>query len=357
MRMENKNTHHVTCNSATPESQKHFLFTIPVVPYGCICTKKIRSDEYTEAIQKTKAYKTLKSSLETHGYPTEKICIEVLPAKTAFRPKLEKLIWGFRDSPTPKEGPVAVIIVNDLFSLGSTEAEILTLYKILFDSKIGLLILPTISPVHSGTVDIETFSTVEALAENEQTKFRFLSESAILSNLQELSRISLRATTAPSRLGRSTADPTLPQNFRLLYWLYEGYFIKESEALNNELTGILKKGVFYNYCRLYEESPFYALDEEKFHRFDFRLSEKPKRFGVLDPAFSDWLINTPDHAELPHDERLKWKVPSKATSLTLQRYRLKALGGKSAMSRASHRFYMGDILSEMKNKLLDLFKD
>lgn len=325
--------------------------------YSYLCTKKIDSNDF-DAIRKTKTYIKFKNLLTENGLEDVPIHIELMNSKKDFRTDLHAFIRELqfntfkksRDDKICDLSVSAVLIIDDLFCLGGDENQISSLYETLYRLKIGLYVLEEHKPSTQGHLSFKQYQTIlqpTLTGDDKLEDLQLIPPSSCQANILELQQMKLDSTHP--RSGRSIKYNEIPHGFPLIYWLYESYMIQESEALQNEFF-VLSKNIFYKYCHEYENSELYGIHEKAFQTFDYLLHEKPKRYGTLKPNFKSWLLEDEKKKlfDLSSEERIDFSIPAHATELTIQRYRLKAEGGKSSMSTASRRFYYPQAIEEFK---------
>lgn len=326
--------------------------------YSYLCTKKIASHDF-DAIKRTKTYIKFQSLLMENGLGCVPIHIELLNNKNDFRTDLHAFIRDLQfsvfkhsdNSVSDDHALSGVLIIDDLLSLGGNEAQISAMYETLYQLKIGTFVLENRNTSTGGYASQKKFQTIlQSNISNEDRleDLQLIPYSSYKTNLLDIQKMNLGSK--PPRSGCSSTYNSIPASFPLIYWLYESYMIQESEALRNEFF-FLSKNIFYKYCKMYEESEVYGVHEKAFHTFDFLLQDKPKRYGTLKPNFKNWLLGTNNEslADLSPEKRVDFSIPAQATEFTIQRYRLKAVGGKSSMSTASRRFYYPNAIEELKH--------
>ena len=126
--------------------------------------------------------------------------------------------------------------------------------------------------------------------------------------------------------------------------LFMTIIIKETEALDNPLTGAMPKSTFLALCGEYEASPSYWSDERKACDENKDLIDIPKRVGKLPDRF-DQLVEFADaHRQ---QGRLEETILDGCrqfgikpmTELTFYRYLAKRDGGRGAMRTASFHYH------------------
>ena len=332
--------------------------------YSYLCTKKIAQHDF-EKIKKTKTYVKFRNLLKANGLENVLIHIELLNSKKDFRSDLDAFIrelqfktyQNLNETKTAKQSVSGVLIIDDLFSLGGNEQQIVELYSILYNLKIGLFILQENKPCSNDSISYTKYKTINQEYLSDKSKLEnlsLISQDSFEANVSSLHKMSLRSSLP--RSGRTSKHDELPHEFPLVYWLYESYMIHESEALQNEFFK-LSKNVFYKYCQMYEQSDFYGLHETAFEAFDYRLKEKPKRYGTIREDFSNWLLLHDEKCinDLSANEYHNFSIPPNATDLTINRYRLKAKNGKSGMSIATRRYYYPDAIEQFKHIQNEIF--
>lgn len=240
-----------------------------VVGYGCVASSqhsvkddRFLSNEEIEWRKNTKAASDIQKvtdaikKLRDLFLPESSIVIDVIGGSYRRRHHLEECLksMGYGDS----------IVIASINSLGLNSEELLKNYKKIFKKRIGLLL-----PDYSQKSGLSKYST---------TDYAFspvsISEEEFKTLCSELSMIEIK-----SNRGRKTIK--LTEEFKEVYWLYERYLIDPVTACKNKYFNI-SKNTFRKLCDEYEASDEYK-DALEYQDKEFKISELPKRHGVISP--------------------------------------------------------------------------
>lgn len=295
------------------------------VAYGCIYTRRIKRND--DELKTTKVYQELCQAVSKASIGSEPIeCrVDILTAMYRKRKHFDQIISDFcRDfQPRSPEHARAVVMITDLLSLGTTPEEFSENFLRLYEAQIGLQVLHCPEAVNN----LYHFTTVD---EN----LLFKQPHEIQKLMEEIPTINF-----VSRCGRKKKEENqLSRAFILYYWLYESYYLKEPEVLDNPHFKTTKWS-FHTLCDLFEQSDIYPMWENYWTSFpDMFLGSKPKRHGVLPEKFPE-LVELVDNQNVPLKEACyKLRIP-KMTPMTYQRLKLKEATGKSGMASASRKYY------------------
>lgn len=292
--------------------------------YGCIYSRRIKRND--EELHTTKVYQELQTAISQLSGNAKNIeCkVDILTAMYRKRKHFDQIIADFTRDFQPKspEHARAAVLITDILSLGTTAEEVKENFLKLYDARIGLHILRCTDAVNN----LYHFTTVDK-------NFLFKSPAEIQALVDEIPTVQLI-----SRGGRKKKDNELTRAFILYYWLYESYFLREPDVLENEHFKSTKWS-FHAMCDRFEQSPYYQQWEQAWTSFpDVRLDEKPKRHSVLPDRF-DELMSLIEEQNVPLEEACyKLRIPS-MTPLTYQRLKLKQSTGKSGMSSATKKYF------------------
>ncbi len=238
--------------------------------YGCISSVKIGFKDFN-AIINTKAYQNALDAINIVNNHSKAalsesdIYIDVITASYRIRKNLNKII----------EEAVSddILIIADISELGFNVEELKDNYRKILEKKIGLLILDATSENN-----LSVYSTVDLdfkrIIDYDETDLNFLCEK-------------LNDAKITTRQGRKKTILPIPDGFKVVYWAFENFFIDEKTTLSNQYFMISKRR-FYEFCERYEKSPGYFYEEEIVEH-DFKISEKPKRYGAVPKYFPSLL--------------------------------------------------------------------
>ena len=301
--------------------------SVRLVAYGCIYTRRIKRND--EELQTTKVYQELQTAVSKLPATAGNIeCkVDILTAMYRKRKHFDQIIADFTEKFEPRspEHARAAVLITDILSLGTTTEEVKENFMKLYDARIGLQVLRCTDAVNN----LYHFTTVD---EN----LLFKSPADIQALVDEIPTIALI-----SRSGRKKKDNELTRAFILYYWLYESYYLREPDVLDNEHFKSTKWS-FHTMCDRFEQSAYYPQWENVWTTFpDVNLAEKPKRHGVLPERF-DELVDLVEEQHVSLEEACyKLRIPS-MTALTYQRLKLKQSTGKSGMTSATKQNFNPD---------------
>lgn len=233
-----------------------------VIGYGCVASSqhsvrddRFLTDEEIEWRKNTKVAEEIKKLTDLF-LPSDCVKIDVIGGSYRRRHQLEKCLktMAYGDS----------IVISSLSSLGLNNEELLQNYKKIFERRIGLL-LPDYS-VRSGLSQYSTTDYSFAPISITEKDFKDLCEKLSFEKIH-------------SKRGRKNI--LVSSEFSDIYWLYERYLIDPVTASKNKFFNI-SKNTFRRWCDEYEASDEYK-DALEYHDKEFKISELPKRHGVISP--------------------------------------------------------------------------
>ena len=279
--------------------------------YGCISSGFMpRKDP--EAIKKTKAYQSLKNMFIAE----DSIYIDIITANYRTRTKLKKIIQSSNSDDC--------VVIASISALGTTNDEILNNYLEIYNKNIGLLIPDYNSPI---TDNLDVLSTADwsMKIKNEYIKNGEEYPESIIEKINKIKTIKIKTNQ-----GRAFQER--PENFETIYWLYENYFLSETDTYDNKLLKIGKK-LFRRLAEEYETTdPNYYLELCRQDEL-YKISEKPKRHGKVPDDFPTFL-NLIDNG-LTIDDAAKKMNYNMMNPIDFKRYQIKYLGGKKSMAVAN----------------------
>lgn len=278
-----------------------------MIGYGCVvvATAEINDKEKREQYTKSKSF-----ALTSRMMNPDNIIMDVITSKKRARPQLKEIIDTF--SRSGRKNPCGTIVMQNISELGTTPPEIFANYSKLNDADIGIIIF-----------DSEFLSTADygcnyCKDEKQRTEI-----------IQELK------DTIPddfkTKRGRKQREIVITDDFKLIYWWYETYRLYEKNTYKNKLI-MLNKISFKEYCRAYEASPEYEIDEQEQARH-YDLISLPKRFGTIPENF-DQLFQLHTAGEDLYSACEKLGIPP-MTEITFRRYITKIETGKKGMAQAT----------------------
>ena len=279
--------------------------------YGCVSSGFMpRRDP--EALKKTKAYQALKNTFLSEDC----IYIDIITAKYRTRAKLNKIL---------KEAEIGdCIVITNISALGTTTEEIKENYLKIYNQGIGLLIPDYSQPINNNldplsTSDWKMMLVEELFMDEGQYPPKLLEKLAIIDNLE-----------IKTHQGRAFKDR--PEYFVDIYWLYENYFLSETDTYNNKRLKISKK-LFYRLATEYETTDpnYYMALQEQDEMFG--ISEKPKRHGAVPEDFPQFLELLDQGLSL--EEASKQMNYNIMNPIDFKRYQIKYLGGRKSMAVAN----------------------
>lgn len=244
--------------------------------YDCVSCINIPLND-TEAVKQTKAYAQLSDVAKKLHYETT-LVMDVITASYRKRKRLYALISNCSNGR-------GVIIIRRLGALGLTNDEVIENYKLIYEAKVGLVLIDTKSENK-----ISKYSTTDLSyrkINKSEDEFDILCED-------------LKNEKIKSNKGKvSTATEYKDEDFEKVYWAYENYFIPIEVAVSNNYF-YMSKRKFYNLCEEYEQSANYGKKIEEQEKM-FCISEKAKRVGKV-PEWFDTLEKMVSYA--PSSEEL-----------------------------------------------------
>lgn len=279
--------------------------------YGCISSGFMpRRDP--EALKKTKAYQGLKNLFLSE----DSIFIDIITANYRTRAKLNEIISnGTSDD---------CIVITAISSLGTTNSEILDNYLKIYDKNIGLLIPDYTSPI---TDNLDTLSTADWGMKIRDDLIKVGDEypEEIQKKIEAIKTIKIKTNQGRAFQGR-------PEHFKTIYWLYENYFLAETDVYDNKLLKIGKK-LFRRLAEEYETTdPSYYGDLLQQDEL-YKISEKPKRHGKVPDDFPKFLELIDKGMSL--EEASREMNYNMMNPIDFKRYQVKYLGGKKSMAVAN----------------------
>lgn len=299
-----------------------------IYAYGCLSTAKIPLSNNTEQVQKTGSYKRLieeLSYLNIHDYQ-EHIYFDIVQGSYKKRRKLIELLdmLGSNDC----------ILIKDIVSLGTTKEEIAKNYRAIYDKKIGLFI-----PDEERTKAPAPLSTCDM--------FLVFDESTDIN--EKMSFIS-QIDKIKTKQGRTKkdADP----DFVKVYWLYQNFFIKDTDAYDNLLFKMDRK-TFQKIGKEYEQTPEYleALEEQEKL---YHISEKPQRYGRPPEIFSDLQESVKSGKVSTLDQAINLAPKGQINDIDLMRYTLKILNGKKGLAAALAKYSSTEEAEELTKGIIKI---
>ena len=296
--------------------------------YACVSSSALlRTDP--EALRKTKAFTALEETFRFMKLQPDQLYIDHITANYRNRKNLDRIL---------NEGmPGDVVVITTASSLGFTPEELRQNYYRIVSRSIGLFVwdeqfsgqklerLKVFSSTYSDQpVRISTVGPDLDLPKEMCFGGRGLPY-AIVQTMQKIDRVKIHSNRGPSFKGR-------PPLFKEIYWLYENYFLKEKDLLQNEAIHIGKKR-FYRLATEYEEEdPAYIKDQQEQERL-YQISKKPKRHGTVPENFGEFLARV-DNKE-PLCQVIAEMGYPRLTPIDVERYRLKHIGGRSSLALAN----------------------
>ena len=296
--------------------------------YACVSSSNLRRTD-PEALKKTKAYTALEETFRFMKLRPDHLYMDHITANYRNRKNLDRLL--------KEAAPGDVVIITSASSLGFTPEELRQNYYRIVSRSIGLFVwdeqisglqlerLKAYSSTYSGQqVKISTVGPDLDLPKEMYFGGRGLPY-AIVQTMQKIDRVKIHSNKGPSFKGR-------PPLFKEVYWLYENYFLKEKDLLQNDAIHIGKKR-FYRLATEYEEEdPAYIKDQQEQERL-YQISRKPKRHGTVPENFGEFLARV-DSKE-PLSQVIKEMGYPRLTPIDVERYRLKHIGGRSSLALAN----------------------
>ncbi len=295
--------------------------------YGSISSVKLLRSE-PEKLKETKAFKALEQtfhnipqleskqfSLDTH------LLVDLITATYRKRPKLEYLISNLSFGDT--------VVITNISALGSNAEEITANYLKIYKANIGLILPDFTTTSNESLSPVSTSGWDFSLPDSLMYKGGELPDS--INERLEL----LKSMDIKTNQGRAFHDR--PENFKKVYWLYENYFLQESNLYKNKLISI-SKTMYRRLAMDYELlDPDYFKDLEEQEKL-YKISEKPKRFRAVPDDFQE-LIDLVESGYSLEISLAQQKYP-RLHPIDYKRFKLKHEGGRKAM---------GQCISAMKN--------
>ena len=196
--------------------------------YACVASSKIlRTDR--EALLKTKAYKTLHDLFVKKGLPVENIHIDLITGTYRKRKEFDWLLDNAQNGDC--------VIITSIRTLGNPE-EAKKNYMSLYKKNIGIQI--EIDEKNNFTEEqqkrIDAYST--AVNGKLLSGYRYLGygiPTTIVENMEDMEEVQ---SWIPDNKGRPFGE--MQPHFKEVYWLYENYFLSETDTYHNPLLHISK---------------------------------------------------------------------------------------------------------------------
>lgn len=308
--------------------------------YGYVKNNKLSTDIYSEDYKKTRVYMQLRNMF----IHEDDIYVDIITSSYKNQDKFWYLMQKMKAGDT--------IVLPKIDMLAEKRKDVIMRYETLYNKGIGVLVPdPTQA---NGVSEISTtdysFKEVDISPEDFETKKKLISE------LQ-------------AKKGSGLAKSEITAEFKVIYWLYEHFFISENDACHNSLIE-MSKVKFHGLATDYENSLAYAEDElqqvssihlfvdkmidegtdnekkeilkrlsdylfEQWNNKDTGIAEKPKRNATIPKNFEDvrsYLINS--NANLS-DACAKSNCRL-MSDITFARYIVKKDGGKRILVLSSN---------------------
>lgn len=320
--------------------------------YGYVKNNKLSTDIYSDDYKKTRVYMQLRNMF----IHEDDIYVDIITSSYNNQDKFWYLMQKMKAGDT--------IVLPKIDMLAEKRKDVIMRYEMLYNNRIGVLVPDYSQP--NGVAEISTtdysFKEVDASPEDFEAKKKLISELQI-------------------KKGSGLAKSEITAEFKVVYWLYEHFYISENDACHNSLFD-MSKVKFHGLATDYESSLAYAEDElqqvsnihlfvdkmmdevtdnekkeilkrlsnylqKKWSNTDTGIAEKPKRNSTVPPNFEavrNCMINS--DVELS-DACSKFNCRL-MSNITFARYLVKQDGGKRILVLSSNRcrdLYITDIIS------------
>ncbi len=308
--------------------------------YGYVKNNKLSTDIYSDDYKKTRVYMQLRNMF----IHEDDIYVDIITSSYKNQDKFWYLMQKMKAGDT--------IVLPTVNMLAEKRKDVILRYEMLYNNHIGILVPdPTQA---NGVAEISTtdysFKTVDISPEDFETKKKLISELQI-------------------KKGSGLAKSEITAEFKVVYWLYEHFFISENDACHNSLFD-MSKVKFHGLATDYENSLAYAEDElqqvssihlfvdkmidevadnekkeilkklsnylkEKWDNENTGIDEKPKRNSTVPKNFED-VRNCLINSDLNLSDACAKSNCRLMSDITFARYLVKQDGGKRILVLSSN---------------------
>lgn len=199
--------------------------------YGYVKNNKLSTDIYSDDYKKTRVYMQLRNMF----IHEDDIYVDIITSSYKNQDKFWYLMQKMKAGDT--------IVLPKIDMLAEKRKDVILRYEMLYNNRIGVLVPdPTQA---NGVSEISTtdysFKDVDVSSEDFEAKKKLISELQV-------------------KKGSGLAKSEITAEFKVIYWLYEHFFISENDACHNALIEMTKVK-FHGLATDYENSLAYAEDE------------------------------------------------------------------------------------------------
>lgn len=279
--------------------------------YGCLIVATVEKEDAERIKQYTnsKVYE-----LTSRMINPDNVVMDIITSKNRKRPQLDEIIDTFQKS--GRSNPCGTIVMHNISELGTTPSEIAKNYSKIDCSDIGILIY-----------DAEELSTADyGCSYNKTAEQR--------KEIRKMLNYCIPSQYKTNR-GRKQREIIITDEFKEIYWYYETYRLAEKNTYYNKKIQ-LNKISFKEYCKEYEKSYEYEMDEKK-QASCSNLLYLPKRLGAVPKKFDELKQLYENGTELSVACE-KIGIPE-MTEITFRRFIIKQETGKKGMAQATFHFF------------------